>query len=409
MAITVVQTKTGYTAANDPSLDFDSDVAAAGNHVIAAIGIANSSTDVGTMGGDAVGSGSYTQRAVITTSYHASIHSAEVAGTPGNTVAFGTTGFVPQGLAALEVSGLDESDIESVSPFTKNWFNGESATKQFRITPAAGEVLLVAVFVGSKTITSFTANGFTELNPGTIQGRMAYRVVTADGTTTYGPDWVCSDAFGVTTGVMVALKAAAAGGPDYTLTVDAGSYTQTGNAVGLLASRLLGVTAGNYALTGNAVGLYHNRVLGISAGSYALTGNAVGLLASRVLGINAGAYVVTGNDVTLTYSGAAGPTYTLTVAGGTYALTGNAVGLLLSRVLPVAQGAYVVTGNAVGLLRQYTLAVAAGSYGITGNPLGLVASRVLPLSSGSYVVTGNDISLTVRVPGAVVRGLWFTR
>lgn len=207
MAISVVQTKVAYNATATPSLTFDTAVGAS-SHVIAGIGIAVASGDVGTMGGTAPGSGAWTQRAVITTTYHSSLHTAETTGTPGTTVSFGTTPSSQKLIIAIEALGLDAGSLEAVSPFQNDWTTGTSATKQFRLTPPAGEVLLIAVYVGSKTVSSFTANGFTELIPGTISGRAAYRVVTADGTTAYGPDWVCSDQYGSTCGTMIALKAA---------------------------------------------------------------------------------------------------------------------------------------------------------------------------------------------------------
>lgn len=88
----------------------------------------------------------------------------------------------------------------------------------------------------------------------------------------------------------------------------------------------LSLDAGSYAVTGNALGLTAQRKLTFDAGSYAVSGNALGLNAQRKLTLDAGSYTVTGNDVTLTYSGA-GTAYNLDLDCGSYTVTGYDVTL----------------------------------------------------------------------------------
>jgi hypothetical protein len=135
------------------------------------------------------------------------------------------------------------------------------------------------------------------------------------------------------------------GGPTYTITAESGSFSLTGIAAnltasrrltadtasfslagqdaGLIASRRLTADAASFTLTGNDASLLTSRRITADAASFALTGIDAGLFASRVIAAAVGEFVLTGNDATLDYSGAVGPTYTLTAVSGSFALTGN--------------------------------------------------------------------------------------
>ena len=132
-------------------------------------------------------------------------------------------------------------------------------------------------------------------------------------------------------------------GPTYTLTAAQGSFTLTGQAAGLTASRLL--TA--------------------AQGSYTLTGQAATLKAARLITAAQGSYTLTGQDATLTYTPAV--TYTLTAAQGAFTLTGQAAGLTAARLLTAEQGTYSLTGIAAGLSvsKPGTTALVGDGYGLT--------------------------------------------
>lgn len=138
-------------------------------------------------------------------------------------------------------------------------------------------------------------------------------------------------------------------GATYTLAFDSGTYTLTGQAVGLTAQRSLALNTGSYALTGNDVSLLFNRTLAIDTGSYALTGNDTSLLANRSLALDSGSYTVTGNAVDFVYTPISGPTYTLLMDTGSYFVTGNTAALKANRLITTDTGVYTVTGNAVTL------------------------------------------------------------
>lgn len=138
------------------------------------------------------------------------------------------------------------------------------------------------------------------------------------------------------------------GGPAYTLDLETGSYTTTGNSATLSASRRLDLNAGSYSLLGNQVTLTLVKTLTLDAGSYSLTGQSAQLTVSRRLDLNAGSYSVSGNSAELTYTSGA-PTYTLDLLAGSYSLTGNSVNLFASRNLTLGRGNYTITGRSATL------------------------------------------------------------
>ena len=64
----------------------------------------------------------------------------------------------------------------------------------------------------------------------------------------------------------------------YSLSVSHGSFTETGQAVGLLAQRLLSVAVGSFTLAGQAVALLRTYVFPVAHGAFTLTGQVVSFL-----------------------------------------------------------------------------------------------------------------------------------
>jgi hypothetical protein len=271
------------------------------------------------------------------------------------------------------------------------------------------------------TASEFTGyNGFGAFTYGLIS---AYKVTSA--TTALNPSltWTQFEDNSPYTAVsvLVVLKKEAAGGPDYTLTADSGSFTLTGQDVDLLASRLLAAASGSYTLTGQDVALLRGFLLSAASGSFTLTGQDVGLLrglllaaesgsftysgqdaalvVSRLLGAESGSFTLTGQDVTLTYTPLTG--YTLVADSGSFTLTGQDVGLIASRLLGAASGSFTLTGQDTGLLVSRLLDAASGSFTLTGQDVTLTYSGegapdyTLTAESGAFTLTGQDISLLV--------------
>ena len=223
----------------------------------------------------------------------------------------------------------------------------------------------------------------------------------------------------------------AGGGGSYSLTCAAGSYTGTGQAVGLLVSRSLAAAQGSYTLSGQNVALLRlytltaaqgayslsgpalalvvSRMLAAGQGNYTLTGQAVGLLASWVLAAGQGAYALTGQAAGLTYTPLG--SYSLLADAGSYTITGQSVGLLASRLLAAAAGSYSLSGQDVGLTytpagASYTLTADVGGYALTGHDIAFARTYVLTAASGSYTLTGRAVTFSYSgAPTATVQDM----
>jgi len=168
-----------------------------------------------------------------------------------------------------------------------------------------------------------------------------------------------------------------AGGTDYTLTADSGSYALTGQDAGLIAARTLTADQGSYAVTGQTADLIRTVRLLADQGSYALTGQDAALRAARLIGADSGSYSITGQDATLTY--AASGVYTLTADSGTYSISGQDATLtyvpLVNYTLTADAGSYAITGQAADLiytpLNNYVLSAEFGQYSIAGQDAAL--------------------------------------
>lgn len=178
-----------------------------------------------------------------------------------------------------------------------------------------------------------------------------------------------------------------------------GSYAHTGQAANLRADRRLSAAQGSYSHTGQAAALRRSFTLVAGQGSYTITGQDAALRASRVLVAGQGVYTHSGQAVAFQYTPAG---RVLVAEQGTYTLSGQAATLRASRVLTAAQGAYVLTGVDVALRRLRTLSAEQGTYSVTGNPAGFLWQHVLTADSGLYTYTGNPAGLTYTTVEAPV-------
>lgn len=209
-----------------------------------------------------------------------------------------------------------------------------------------------------------------------------------------------------------------AGGGASTITADPASFTWTGNATAIRATRRLSADATSFVLTGNAAGLLRGlkltadaasytwtandatmraqRVLAAAAASYVLTGNAAALRANRILSAASASYTWTGNAAALTYAPLG--SYSISADAGAYTLTGNAAALRADRRVVAEPGIFNFTGSAAQLLRGYRLAADVQAYALTGNDATLtyspLASYSLTAEPAAFAWTGNDAALT---------------
>jgi len=157
----------------------------------------------------------------------------------------------------------------------------------------------------------------------------------------------------------------------YELTLGSGSYSWTGESLGLLASRKLSLEPGAYSLTGSDVGLLFNRKLSLGAGSYLWTGAAMsfGFSASK-----------TARTATIAYL---------------FTLTGSADGTT-DVALPITSlQARMRTGDPTYL--QVVIPYSAARAGqITARPNGTMEIDVAYLENGAYTLRETIVSVTLR-------------
>lgn len=204
-----------------------------------------------------------------------------------------------------------------------------------------------------------------------------------------------------------------AGGTDYELTTNPGSYALTGSSARLRRAAQLRTTAGSYAITGVSARLNLTRrllaspgsysltgssarterdaLIRTTAGSYALTGSSARLESDRRLEASSGSYSITGSDAELIYTQASA--YELLVTPGSYSITGANGRLESDRLLGVSPGSYALTGVAARLNAGKLIRTTAGAYSLTGTSARLESDRALSVSPGSYAITGFSAEL----------------
>lgn len=193
----------------------------------------------------------------------------------------------------------------------------------------------------------------------------------------------------ITRSVVTSPASYAITGADATLTYVATALWQVSWAemeipVGAV-SLSLNAETGTFSLTGNAATLSATRVLNSAFGSYAISGSPATLQAVRLLNSSSGAYSVTGVAATLTYTPAS---RVLDAASASYSLTGAAASLAVSRNLNLQSGSYSLTGSAATLARTLTLLASPASFVVAGSGCSLLVTRNVNLVNGTYTISG---------------------
>ncbi len=234
------------------------------------------------------------------------------------------------------------------------------------------------------------------------------------------------------------------------ISLEAGSFTVSGQDAGLRRGRVLRADAGSYALDGAAATLLPQRRVSAEAGSYSLSGQDAALTYGQFFGFRSlalelgagavtaaaisaepGTFTVSGQDAALkrglrlaaeagsyTYTGVASQSdFVVSAAAGAYSVTGYdatltkaggaplgffslaleiGAGAGVTRTLTAEAGSYSLTGEAATLKRVLTLTAEAGSYSHSGQNSDLKVGRLLAADSGIYAVTGQPAAF-VRI------------
>lgn len=174
---------------------------------------------------------------------------------------------------------------------------------------------------------------------------------------------------------------------NYTLALDAGSFTLTGATVTLVYARKITCTATSYAFTGASASIIAQRKLSLDNTSYAFTGADVTLRKGYNMVSDNASFAFTGESTTLKAD------RKLTASATSYSLTGQNAGLIIQRYLSLSPGSYSFSGQNVGLRTDRILQLSNTSYSWSGQSASVLVGRKLGLSNGAYVWTGQDVTL----------------
>lgn len=283
----------------------------------------------------------------------------------------------------IEVTGAASSSPRDVNVGSSGAYADDISLTSGTLAQA-NEVLIAAISTtngGTRDYQETSAYGFTVLSQETdgnnywTSGVLA-KVVSATTSVAATFDDEAGSTVADWQGRLVSYKEAAAGG-SYTLAMGQGSYTNTGQTVGLKAARKLAAAQGSYSVNGQTVGLTYSgagpKTLTVEQGSYLLTGQTSALRVGRGL----------------------------VAAQGSYAKTGQTVSLRGGRVLMLAQGSYALAGS--DALVDYAITMAQGGYALTGQAVALRATRKLTAAYGTYTHSGVAVGLNYSAAPPVVR------
>ena len=175
------------------------------------------------------------------------------------------------------------------------------------------------------------------------------------------------------------------------LLLNQGSYSLNGQSINLNKGRILALNNGSYTLTGSAVGLLRQRLLTLTKGDYALTGQGLNFIRARILTLTNGSYNLNGQNITFVYVPVGA--YVLVCHQGAFSLVKNSVGLLKGSKLSLAKGDYLTSGQAIDFIVRHYLTMVKGNYSLTGYQANLLKSARLSLSKGDYNLTGEQVEL----------------
>lgn len=170
----------------------------------------------------------------------------------------------------------------------------------------------------------------------------------------------------------------------YTLTMDQGSFSLSGQAMTFKRSKVL--EQGSFTLNGQAATLFRGRTVTLDFGSFALNGQAMALKASRQLVMAQGSFTLNGQTAVL-FRGR-----TLTLDFGSFALNGQTVELRRGKSLSVDHGSFSLTGQAMTFLVARKLALNNASFALNGQTMTPRAARQLVMSQASFALNGQTIN-----------------
>lgn len=148
---------------------------------------------------------------------------------------------------------------------------------------------------------------------------------------------------------------------DYDIVCEQGSYSLTGQTLGLGIGYTLALAQGAYVLTGQAIAMAKGFYIAAEQGAYTLTGQALTMIQALIFSLDQGAYTLTGQAMTMSKQFAA-----LVAEMGSYVLTGFDASVTAAYTMALEYGSYALTGIALTMNKAWKMTMEMGSYTLTG-------------------------------------------
>lgn len=152
---------------------------------------------------------------------------------------------------------------------------------------------------------------------------------------------------------------------DLTLTADAGTFTETGQAAALLNDHTLIGEAAVFTEAGQDAGLIYE----ISLRNLSLTADAA-------------TFTESGQDAGLVYD------RLLTAEANSFAVSGQAALLELDRAVAAEAAAFALSGQDINFLHEHIMSSEVGVFALTGQDAGLTSGHYLLAAANNFNVTG---------------------
>ena len=228
-----------------------------------------------------------------------------------------------------------------------------------------------------------------------VVGGISYRLVSA--TTAQIPEFTSSGAVNTVVEGTIAFKKGTSGPAP--MAAAAGDLDLTGQAAGMLRTRVMPAAVGTMTLAGQTV--VPRVTMPVTQGALSLTGQTVALRATRGMAAVNGTLTLTGQTAGLRAA------REIDAANGALSLTGQTVALRTTRRLVAETGVVTLAGQLVSLTKtgSYSLSAAHGALALTGQAATLTytpasADIVMPADAGAVALAGQAAALAYTPAGA---------
>lgn len=173
----------------------------------------------------------------------------------------------------------------------------------------------------------------------------------------------------------------------YSLVVESGPFSLSGQSSGLLATRRIASDQSSYSLVGRDVSFFYGKKMVADQATYALTGRDVATRATRRAVADQSLYTLNGQSAGLV------SIRRIVAEHAIFSLSGQSVLTSVSRALTAANATYVLSGQDVVPRVARRLAADSGVYVLVGQGAVLRLARVISAEHGVYSLSGQGVSL----------------